>query len=152
SPYEQAPMFEDRTTHFVATGDATADLSCGGARIRITLLQLDDQQLTVHIRGLNCFVKKNGGRPTMATQLSQPGSIELLEKNQRVLGRFDLLYGTVSLDHNLFPIGNRCVALGTRDCTQVIALDFGAGSDLFFVYTPGKSDRSSRRTEEIRSQ
>ncbi len=150
SPSAEPQVVLNRNTHFVPAGDQMADLTCGSARIRLTLMPITSRQTSVHIRGLNCFVSKDGGRPTMGTQLSQSGTVELVANNQRLLCRFELLYGQASDDVNLFPIGSQYVAVGKAECALAVALDLGPGSDLFFVYTPS-SDRT-RRTEEMRSQ
>jgi serine/threonine-protein kinase len=149
-----APIyFENRTTHFVAITGATADLQSGAARFRVTLMPVDSGKFSVHVKGLYCFIRKQGGRATMATQFAQSESVDLLEKDQRLICRFDLLFGTVANEHSMFAIGSRYVALGTRECNHIVALDFGSGSDLFFIYTPEiRSEHSPGRTLEMGNQ
>jgi hypothetical protein len=139
----------DRVAHFVPADQGSVDLRCAGgaARIRVTLLQLGTGSLNVHVRGLNCFVKKSGGRPTGGTQLSAPGLIELLAKDQRIISTFRVLYSSPAAGHSVFALGDCNVAIGTDECPQVIALDFGPGADLYFVF-----QRASRGKDPLGSQ
>jgi hypothetical protein len=138
TPSHQAQRVGDRVAHFISAGVSSVDLRCAGgaARIRVTLLQLGGEHTSVHVRGLDCFVRKSGGRPTSGTQITGPGAIELLAKDRTAISGFRVLYGNPAAGHSVFALGDCNVAIGTEECPHVVALDFGPGAELFFVFQP----------------
>ena len=39
----------------------------------------------------------------------------------------------------MFAIGNEAIAIASEDCADPILFDFGPGSDVYFVYTRGRT-------------
>jgi serine/threonine-protein kinase len=127
----------DRMAYFVATSDDSADLECakGAVRIRVSLVPAANG-FAVHIKGLNCFVKRANGRPSGATQLTESGRIELVTASQSLIAGAEVQFGSAAAGHLVYPVGNESVAVSRASCSQLIALDFGSGAECMFVYTP----------------
>ncbi|HKE20000.1 MAG TPA: protein kinase [Kofleriaceae bacterium] len=140
----------DRTSSFVAmNAEGTVDVTCAGGRIRLRLTLVPAVgHFTLHVRGLNCFVRKAGGRASGAAQLDRSGGIELVTPNQLPIARAAVQFGSPAAGHHVFPIGDQLIAIGTHECPRAVALDFGPGGECLFVYVPrrpGAEERSARR-------
>ncbi|HWM84382.1 MAG TPA: serine/threonine-protein kinase [Kofleriaceae bacterium] len=140
----------DRTTAFVAmNAEGTADLTCAGGRVRLRVTLVPAVgHFTLHVRGLNCFVRKTGGRASGAAQLDSSGGIELVTPNQLAIASARVQFGSPAAGHHIFPVGDQLVAVGTHECPRAVAFDFGPGGECLFVYVPRRpasEDRSGRR-------
>jgi hypothetical protein len=127
-----------RTTHFVPLLQGVADVAdaSGGARLRLTLVPTSGQSPAVHLRGLNCFVAKDGGRPSGATQLEVPGEVEFLAPDRRTLGRAQIVFASPSGDQLVLVVGGEAIGVALAEATQAIALDFGHGAECLIAYVP----------------
>jgi eukaryotic-like serine/threonine-protein kinase len=139
----------DRTGHFVAMNpEGTADLTCAGGRVRLRVSLVPALgRFSIHVRGLNCFVRKAGGRASGAAQLDTSGGIELVTPNQQPIASAQIQFGSPAAGHHVFPVGDHLVALGTHECPRAVAFDFGPGGECLFVYVPRRTasdERSSR--------
>jgi eukaryotic-like serine/threonine-protein kinase len=150
----EGQIIGDRTAYFVPAPNGTIDLSCvrGAARIRLSLVPAG-HQLAVHIKGLSCFVRKHNGRPTGAVQLVQPGAVELLGKDRSTVARIEIDHGSPAAGHTVFPVGDRQVAVSNDECPRLVALDFGPGAEILFVYSTSAEDRATHpRKRQKRSK
>ena len=126
----------DRTASFLQVGHDGADLQLdGGMRIRTTLLPEADDRFCLHIKGLNCFVRFTGGRPSSAIQVRKGGTLELVTANRQVAARGSVQFGKPAAGHNVFIVGEQPVALSNTDCRWVVAVDFGAPGTCRFIYS-----------------
>ena len=125
----------DRSAIFVGAPGGVADLTGahGAVRVRVTLLPARDRYC-VHLKGLNCFVSVDDGRPSPASQLYESGVAEfVLPNRQRIAGaRIDV--GSPAAGHSLFQVGGRTVAVSVDECQRAVAVDFGSGAEVFIVY------------------
>src|SRR5690606_31789462 len=73
------PPLASRPTSMAAVAEGAVDLASGGgrARVRVSLVPTPDGRFSVHVRGLDCFVRPRGGRATSAVQLESTGVVEL---------------------------------------------------------------------------
>ncbi len=128
----------DRTGLFVPmNADGTVDVTCLGGRVRFRVSLVPALgRFTIHVRGLNCFVRKSGGRASGAVQIDSSGGIDLVTPNQIPIASVRVQFGSPAAGHHLFPVGDHLVALGTHECPMAVAFDFGPGSECLFVYVP----------------
>lgn len=136
----------DRRAHFVMmTG--SADLAgAHGTKVRVTLLPGPTGQRVVHLKGLTCFVAHLGGRPSPAVTLDHSSDIALVTPRAQEIGHLRVAQGTAGPGQVTFTVGNDTVAVGTDDCGDPILFDFGPGSEVYFVYTRGRTvPKSGRR-------
>ena len=140
----------DRTGSFVAmNAEGTVDVTCAGgrARLRLTLVPAVGH-FALHVRGLNCFVRKSGGRASGASQLEASGGIELVTPNQLSIASVQVQFGSPAAGHQVFPIGEHLIAVGTHECPRAVAFDFGPGGECLFIYVPRRpssEERSGRK-------
>jgi eukaryotic-like serine/threonine-protein kinase len=138
----------DRVSNFVAmNAEGTVDVTCAGGRVRLRLTLVPAVgHFALHVRGLNCFVRKAGGRATGATQLDNSGGVDLVTPNQQLIASAQVQFGSPAAGHHVFPIGAQLVAVGTHECPRAVAFDFGPGGECLFVYVPRRGEeRSGRR-------
>ena len=130
----------ERMVHFIHVGqNDQADLTgAQSTRVRVTLIN-GPGGLTIHLKGMNCFVAHLGGRPSPAVQIDHPGDIALVTPRAQEIGHIRVATGAPEPPSQLtFGLGAERVALRTDDCTDPILFDFGPGSDAYFVYTRGR--------------
>jgi serine/threonine-protein kinase len=127
----------DRFGYFVPVPDGGTVVECAGgvARIRVSLIRIGNRTY-VHVKGMNCFISLNDGRPTAATQLGSPGRFDLVAPNRDVLARARVLFATRTEDYLTFQVADQAVAVDMVDCPYAVALDFGPGAECLFIYSP----------------
>jgi serine/threonine-protein kinase len=137
----------DRLVHFAMTANNVADLTgAHGLKLRVSLLAGIGGARVVHVKGLTCFVKPLGGRPSAAVTLDKSGDLALVTPRAQEIGHLRIATGQVGNGQTVFPVANELVALSLDDCADPILFDFGPGSDVYFVYTRGRNvPKSGRR-------
>jgi serine/threonine-protein kinase len=137
----------DRRGHFVMLTGTSADLAGQhGTKVRVTLVPGPSGQRVVHVKGLTCFVAILGGRPSPAVQLHSSSDVSLVTPRAQEIGHLRVAQGTPGPGQTTFAVGAETVALATDDCGDPILFDFGPGSDVYFVYTRGRTvPKSGRR-------
>ncbi len=128
-----------RAARFAPVTDGAVDVAGlrGAARLRITLLPQVTGRRQVHVKGMSCFVAKQGGRPSTAVQVDDDAMLDLVGPGNRPVGHVRITAGTPAAGHTVFRFGDEHVAIGTDECPDVILADFGQGAECAFVYTPG---------------
>ena len=137
----------DRRIHFVMVASGVADLvGPQGTKVRLTLIPGAGGQRVVHVKGLTCFIAHVGGRPSPAVSISQSSDLALVTPRAQEIGHLRVVQGTNEGPLVVFPIGNERVGVGHEDCGDPILFDFGPGSEVYFVYTQGRTvPKSGRR-------
>jgi serine/threonine-protein kinase len=137
----------DRRGHFVMlTGSSVDLLGLHGTKLRVTLLPGPTGQRVVHLKGLTCFVAHLGGRPSPAVTIDRSSDVALVTPRAQEIGHLRVAQGTPGPGQVTFVVGSETVAVGTDDCADPILFDFGPGSDVYFVYTRGRTvPKSGRR-------
>jgi hypothetical protein len=137
----------DRRGHFVMLTGTSADLvGLHGTKVRVTLVPGPGGQRVVHLKGLTCFVALLGGRPSPAVTIDRSSDVALVTPRAQEIGHLRVAQGTPGPGQVTFGVGNETVAVGTDDCADPILFDFGPGSDVYFVYTRGRTvPKSGRR-------
>jgi eukaryotic-like serine/threonine-protein kinase len=114
--------------------DAPADLTVGELRFRLTLLPAARGQARLHVKGLNCFVARAGGRPSGAVDLERDSTVEILANDRKPAGSVRCHFGEASEGARLFPVGGSSLEVAARAARASVLLDFGAGRDLVLVF------------------
>jgi hypothetical protein len=137
----------DRRGHFIMLTGTSADLvGLHGTKVRVTLLPGPGGQRVVHLKGLTCFVAHLGGRPSPAVTIDRSSDLALVTPRAQEIGHLRVAQGTPGPGQVAFAVGTETVAVGTDDCADPILFDFGPGSDVYFVYTRGRTvPKSGRR-------
>ncbi len=127
----------DRAVEVVATTPGYADLTFGEqSRVRVRFLDDGNGSRMVHVKGLNCFVARAGGRPTVAIQVDRACSAELVSADHRILGQLSLRFGREDGEIFDFQLANQHFSLPRDRYDRAIALDAGPGGACVFVVNP----------------
>jgi serine/threonine-protein kinase len=93
----------------------TVDLPVGQLKLRLTLLAGEGGRAQLHVKGLNCFISRDGGRVTRALDVKSDTILAILSPTREVL---DLV---------------RCAMVPENG----VQLDFGPGRELVLVHRGG---------------
>jgi len=127
----------DRAVEVVSTAPGFADLTIGPtSRIRVRFLDDGTGAGKVHVKGLNCFVTRAGGRPTIAIQVDRACSAELVSADHRILGQLSLRFAREDGDFFDFQLANQHFALRRDRYDRAVAFDAGPGGACVFVVNP----------------
>jgi len=136
----------DRRVNFVMIGNNSTDLlGLHGAKVRVTLVPGPSGQRVVHIKGMTCFVALLGGRPSPAVHIDRGSDVALVTPRAQEIGHLRIAQGSPAMGSVVFQVSNELVAVGAEDCADPILFDFGPGSDVYFVYTRGRTAPKSGR-------
>lgn len=140
------PVGDRRVTFLMATNDVADVVGGHGVKLRITLVPGPTGQRVVHVKGMTCFVAVLGGRPSPAVHLDRASDLALVTPRAQEIGHVRITQGNRGGGESSFQIGNEVVTVSTDDCADPILVDFGPGSDAYFVYTQGRTvPKSGRR-------
>ncbi len=127
----------DRAVEVAATTPGYVNLTFGQqARVRVRFLDDGNGSRMVHLKGLNCFVARAGGRPTVAVQVDRACSTELVSADHRILGQLSLRFAREDGDFFDFQLANQRFALRRDRYDRAVALDAGPGGACVFVVNP----------------
>jgi serine/threonine-protein kinase len=107
------------------------DVLSRNARVRVALLPGNGG---VHLKGLNCFLLKEGGRATGAVQLPASGEVEMVGSDRRQLDRVRVTCGKLQDGAWIFPIGQTLLGIPAMDSPRAALFDFGPGGERIIVY------------------
>jgi hypothetical protein len=140
------PIADRRAQFVMIGGTSTADLAgLHGTKVRVTLMPGPTGQRVVHVKGLTCFVALLGGRPSPAVHVDRGSDVALVTPRAQEIGHLRIAQGTQGPGQQIFPVANELVAVSNEDCADPILFDFGPGSDVYFVYTRGRTAPKSGR-------
>lgn len=116
-------------------GPGTTTVASEG-HLRVTFLPGPDDTPRVHLRGLNCFLQRAGGRRSSAVDLSQDTTVELCTPRRARLDRVRCVFGVHSPDRSawLYRLDRFDVAVPTARARHAVVLDFGPGREVALVY------------------
>lgn len=117
-------------------GDGGDEQTAG--KIRLTFLPDKSGALRVHIKGLNCFVAKQGGRPSSGIDLSSDATVEMHVPGEDRTDTVKLQFGSGRGDINLYSVANVTLAVPVEQAARSVLLDFGPGREMALVYSNGR--------------
>jgi serine/threonine-protein kinase len=96
-----------------------------GARFRVTLLPGRGQSFRLHLKGLNCFVARQGGIPSPALVADHDGVGDLVSMQRERIGRVGWSFGTVTNAGRAFRIGGGTMTIPPPHASHALALEVG---------------------------
>jgi len=119
---------------------ADAGIVASPARFRVTPRQLGAH---VHIKGLNCFVVRDGGRASSGVDLERDAEVELIAPSRSTLERVAVHLGSYDGSSSCFTLQGVVLALPSRLASWAVLLDLGPGREAVLLYralsrTPGE--------------
>jgi serine/threonine-protein kinase len=136
-----------RRLKLIATTDEHLDIESqlqgpqGALRFRLTLLPGHGVDARLHIKGLNCFVAKAGGRTSNAVDVDSDVEVKVLSADRKHAGDIRCAFGQPTAEARLFAVGSGGVGIAHADAASAVLLDFGDGRDALLLY---KAKRGTR--------
>jgi eukaryotic-like serine/threonine-protein kinase len=105
-----------------------------GAPVRFRVTMLPGPGLKLNVKGLTCFVARQGQRPTPALNLASDrdaaGTLELVSTGRQTLGELTWSFGQPGPTGHLFVVDGRQLLVPYSEAQQAVALMLGAGNDV----------------------
>jgi serine/threonine protein kinase len=102
------------------------------ARVRVTPNDVGGAR--VHIKGLNCFLRPAGGRPSSGQDIFRTTTLDLLAPTMAVRAQVHVLIGTIVDGTHVFELGEAILAVPTALAAWVVVLELGSGRDALLLY------------------
>jgi eukaryotic-like serine/threonine-protein kinase len=102
------------------------------ARVRVTPNEVGGAR--VHIKGLNCFIRPAGGRPSSGHDVFRTTTIDLLAPTMAVRAQVHVLIGNVVDGAHVFELGEAILAVPTALASWVVVLELGSGRDALLLF------------------
>jgi serine/threonine-protein kinase len=124
---------------------AGTDITLGGeaglvgslARVRVTSQRHGGH---VHIKGLNCFVMRDNGRPTSGADVDHDLELAFLSPARETLDRVRIHLGSYDGGVRTFALQGAALAVPQRLASWAVLFDYGPGREMILLYrTPGES-------------
>jgi serine/threonine-protein kinase len=115
------------------------------ARARLTIFADADRRVRVHVKGLNCFVAKRGGRPSSAVDLDSDAELELLAPDRERLDALRFAFGVPSDDGRQFHLGGVTLSVPRAEAPAAVIVDLGPGRELALLHRPGRPAGGPKR-------
>jgi serine/threonine-protein kinase len=105
------------------------------ARARFTFVPGPSQSLRLHIKGLNCFVAKDGGRTSSAVEIARDTLVHL-QLPAQVLDSVQCQFArTGDPTAFQFPVAGVTLAVPLELAACAVLLDFGPGREMALLYS-----------------
>ena len=113
----------------------SADLSVarGTARLRLSLLASAADRNTLHIQGLNCFVRVAGGRASAAITLERGAAIELCSPTGARLAGAAVVFAAAGPRKSLLTLEQERLIVAAAE-SPLLMIDFGRQEHCFLVH------------------
>jgi hypothetical protein len=134
APDRDCPSIAGRRVSLVEVRDSV-DLDNGDKiRLRLGFVRTADDRVGVHLKGLTCFVAAAGRRPSSAITLETSATVEFISAGGEFLGRAEVAFATAGPSRTVVSLADESLVVASKDCRNVIALDFGAGQTCVLLY------------------
>ena len=113
----------------------------GALRFRLTLMPGHGAGARLHIKGLNCFVAKGGGRTSNAVDVDSDVAVKVLSADRKHAGDIRCAFGHPTAEARLFAVGSGGIGVSHADAGAVVLLDFGDGHDALLLFKAKRGNR-----------
>jgi hypothetical protein len=113
----------------------------GALRFRLTLLPVQNGQARLHVKGLNCFVAKAGGRTSNAVDVETDVEVKVMSADRKPAGDIRCTFGQPNGETRVFGVGTGSIAIPNTEASHTVLLDFGSTADALLLY---KAKRGAR--------
>lgn len=115
---------------------AEAGIVASPARFRVSPRQLGAH---LHIKGLNCFVVRDGGRASSGVDIDRDTEVTLIDPSRAPLDRVFVHLGSFDGWSRCFALQGAALAVPTRLAGWCALLDLGPGREAILLFrTPGE--------------
>lgn len=123
-----------------ATGAVELGRDAGGppaARVRITALH---GSTGLHVKGLDCFVAHEGGRPSSGLSLERDTTVSLVSPRQVTIGSMRVHLGVQEDDMRVFRLDSATVAVPRFVARWAAVIDAGADASAVLLLRAGERE------------
>lgn len=128
----------NRRLRLVSVSSAPVEVHGGlgshAARLRVT--PLDVGPTLVHIKGLNCFLRPVGGRPSSGLEMQRSGSLELLDPRSGAHSELDVVMGPRRDGSHELELRDAILVVPPSLTRWAVVLEARSGSDILLLFTP----------------
>ena len=103
------------------------------ARLRVTPLGVGSQ---VHVKGLNCFLRPLGGRPSSGFELQHSATLELLDPRSGARSELDVVMGPRRDGGHELELRDAILVLPPSLTRWAVVLEAVGGSDIVLLFSP----------------
>ncbi len=104
-------------------------------RLRLTFLP-SEGATRLHLRGLNCFVRKPGGAMTAGLEFSADGSVELVSTDRASIACAQVRVAERGETHWMLALGDHRVAIPIERASAVACLEIVPGGEAHLFFRP----------------
>lgn len=101
-------------------------------RLRVTPVEVDGP--TLHIKGLNCFLRREGGRPSSGIDVRHDTVVELVTTSFEIAARIRVRLATREGNQYIFELDEAVLVVPGHLARWVVVLEVGAGRDAHLLY------------------
>ncbi|WP_394829262.1 serine/threonine protein kinase [Pendulispora albinea] len=105
-------------------------------RFRVSFLPLHERSFRINIKGLNCFIRTSGGRPTPAIATDSDGAAHFISTGWEELGEIAWSFGQVASGVDggrVFRLDGGDMVVPSSQATQSVALFLGSERDVIIL-------------------
>lgn len=104
-------------------------------RVRLTFLP-SSEHTRVHLRGLNCFLRKPSGAVTAGVEFSEDGHLELLSSDRTSVAGANVRLGQRSDTHWLLTLGEQRIAVPIDRASAVACIELVPEGEAHLFFRP----------------
>jgi hypothetical protein len=104
------------------------------ARIRISFPPFADHSPQLHIKGLNAFIVKDGGRPSGGVNITSDADLALISPARDPIDFVRFSFGILEGTTRLLEFAEVILEVQLLQIAWVVAVDFGPGRDAALLY------------------
>jgi hypothetical protein len=119
-------------------GERGRELGCD-ARVRVALMSGPAHETQVHVKGVDCFLRRAGARATGAVDLRHDERIELLTPDRRVLGAVRFVFGTRRGDAQVFDLEGGSLVVPLDRAPSPVLLEVEPRRDRVLIFGARRS-------------
>jgi serine/threonine protein kinase len=127
----------ENSAHFSVNSSSSAHFGGAGSNAG------SNQGFAINVKGLNCFVTKERGRPTPAIVATGDGTADFVSSDQMTLGRLRWSFGAAAVGGpgeglgesagRLFRVEDEDLVITYREASQAVLLDLGAAREVIVM-------------------
>jgi serine/threonine protein kinase len=126
-----------RRIRSVAVGDEIsigAEAGIVGTRARLRIMPRELGDVRMHLKGLNCFVVRDGTRPSIGIDADRDVEAVLMSPAREMLDRVSVHLGAFDGTSRVFQLHGAALAVPVRLARWSALLDFGPGRETILLY------------------
>jgi serine/threonine-protein kinase len=102
-------------------------------RLQLRAFPIKERDLKLHVKGMNCFVSRVGGRPSPAVDLDTDAALELSAPGGKSVDKLRVQFGRIVEGTRSFDLGGGILGVRLSVAPRVVVLDYGPSRELVIL-------------------